>query len=428
MAVLRARVRTIPYQWVVVGLAVWASMGVAWPFQGLPVLYPFIQEDLKLSATQLGLITAAMLGGGIPTHVLGGLWLDVSGVRRVMTLVLMAQGLVVAAFFLGVSLPVILIVAVLAGVLEAPGYLGGARSLLDWVPRQRRGLATGLWSTGGAMGGIIAASVLPSFAQATSWQVAVLAVGGVIFLLGLVYGYLYRDAPQTGLVHPRVGLAALPILLRHLGLAGATIWASVFRALTYVLLTYLLLFLKDNLELSVVVAGRYLATAFFISLFARVGWGLVSDVLFKARRLVVCGIVGVVASIGFAGLSLSGNGKLAAGFDLSIRSPPGCLYPLLGSVVHCSGWRDGRSQPVGNGPGRLGNDLFGGAYGPPTAIWPAPGPNRLLHAYVGCRCGHGFHQHDDHGGSGPARVTSVAGCRCFLAMRILRVAFDRSMG
>ena len=310
MAVLRARVRTIPYQWVVVGLAVWASMGVAWPFQGLPVLYPFIQEDLKLSATQLGLITAAMLGGGIPTHVLGGLWLDVSGVRRVMTLVLMAQGLVVAAFFLGVSLPVILIVAVLAGVLEAPGYLGGARSLLDWVPRQRRGLATGLWSTGGAMGGIIAASVLPSFAQATSWQVAVLAVGGVIFLLGLVYGYLYRDAPQTGLVHPRVGLAALPILLRHLGLAGATIWASVFRALTYVLLTYLLLFLKDNLELSVVVAGRYLATAFFISLFARVGWGLVSDVLFKARRLVVCGIVGVVASIGFAGLSLSGNGNL----------------------------------------------------------------------------------------------------------------------
>ena len=142
---LRSRIKSIPYPWVVVGLSVIGSMGVAWPYQGIPILYPFMREDLDLTRGQIGFVTAGLLVAGIPTHVLGGWVIDAVGVRRVMTLVLVAQALATAGFFFGVSLLVILALAVLVGALEAPGFLGGARALIDWIPKRTRGVATGIW-------------------------------------------------------------------------------------------------------------------------------------------------------------------------------------------------------------------------------------------------------------------------------------------
>ena len=305
---LRSRIKSIPYPWVVVGLSVIGSMGVAWPYQGIPILYPFMREDLDLTRGQIGFVTAGLLVAGIPTHVLGGWVIDAVGVRRVMTLVLVAQALATAGFFFGVSLPVILALAVLVGALEAPGFLGGARALIDWIPKRTRGVATGIWTTGGSLGGFITAASLPAIAETVGWHVAAVVLGALILVMAGIYGSLYRDAPQRGVGHPPFNWETFRLLAAHRGLVVATIWGSLFRGLSFTVVTYLLLFMTEELELSKVVAGLYLSTAYVISAGARVGWGAVSDFLFRARRLPACGLVGMLATAALAGIALTGSG------------------------------------------------------------------------------------------------------------------------
>jgi ACS family hexuronate transporter-like MFS transporter len=304
---IRSRVRAIPYPWIVVGLSVIGSMGVAWPFRGIPMLYPFIQEDLGLSRSQIGLITAALLVGGIPMHTIGGWLIDVVGVRRVMTITLAGQALATASFLFGVSLPIILASAVLVGSLEAPGFLGGARAIVDWVPKNTRGLATGLWTNGGALGGVTAAVLLPTIAESFGWRAAAVILGGLILLIASVYGFLYRDARENQNAHPPFNWATFRLLASHRGLVVTTIWGSLFRGIHFTILTYLILFMTEELELSMVAAGGYMATAYVVSLGARIVWGAISDFLFEARRLPVCGIVGMLAAAGLAGTGMMGN-------------------------------------------------------------------------------------------------------------------------
>ena len=57
--------RAIPYPWVVLVLIVAAKMAGDSPNFGLPLLFPFIQEDLDLSRARLGLITSSQGAGGI---------------------------------------------------------------------------------------------------------------------------------------------------------------------------------------------------------------------------------------------------------------------------------------------------------------------------------------------------------------------------
>lgn len=307
-ATLRSRIRSIPYPWVVVGLSVLGSMGVAWPYQGVPLLYPFMQADLDLSRTQIGFIASALLVAGIPTHVLGGWLIDVIGVRRVMTAMLAGQAIVTAGFFFGVNYPVILALAVLVGALEGPGFLGGARALVDWVPQRARGVATGLWSNGGALGGVITAASLPAIAESFGWRVAAVVLGVLILVITAIYGSLYRDAPQKGAAHPPFTWETFRLLAIHRGLVVATIWGSLFRGLHFAILAFLILFMTEELGFSAVDAGRYLVIAYVVSLAARIGWGAISDFLFGARRLPTCGIIGMVATAALTGVSLTGNG------------------------------------------------------------------------------------------------------------------------
>ena len=63
----------------VVALAALIQGTLAWVNQGIPILYPFIREELGLTLAQVGLITSVLSGGGMVTSLLGGWLTDVWG-------------------------------------------------------------------------------------------------------------------------------------------------------------------------------------------------------------------------------------------------------------------------------------------------------------------------------------------------------------
>ena len=61
--------------------------------------------------------------------------------------------------------------------------------------------------------------------------------------------------------------------------------------------TYLVLYLKEKLLISVVMAGTYLATAQLCAGGGRVVWGIISDHLFGGRRKIVLVIIGIITTV-----------------------------------------------------------------------------------------------------------------------------------
>ena len=76
-----------------------------------------------------------------------------------------------------------------------------------------------------------------------------------------------------------------------------TIWAFCFVGLQLIVLSYLILFLVEELQYSEITAGRYLGMALFVSVIARIFWGAASDFMFKGKRKLTLAIIGLIAFI-----------------------------------------------------------------------------------------------------------------------------------
>ncbi len=296
--------RIVPYPWVVVVLALVSQMGGSWPGQGLPAVYPFIQQDLDLSRAEVGLISSALLGGAIATVFLGGWLSDVLGVKRVMVGFLVVLGLVMMGFWLVHSYLVLLLVGVLAGIAEGPGYPTSTKAIMEWIPQRTRGLAMGIKQMGVALGGAIAAAALPAIALAAGWRVAAVIMGGAILLIAVIFAVMYRDADHVQTAKPRMSLATLRALAQDRGLIIATLWGVIIVGIQTITLSYIALFLIDVVHMPKVAAGGYLAVAQLSSVIARVCWGGMSDFMFGSRRNIVLGILSGAAALGLAGISM----------------------------------------------------------------------------------------------------------------------------
>ena len=300
--------KAIPYPWVVVALVVVAKMAGMAPSYGLPMLYPFIQEDLDLSRAKLGLISSALGAGGVATAFIGGWLVDAGGVRRVMPLALVLAGSLLILLPLGPSLPVIIALALLVGMAITPEALAGIRAILDWVPWRTRALAMSVRVAGGPLGGAIVAGILPPVAVAAGWSAGAMVLGALIILIGIVFLALYREMPRERSPMPLMSLAIVRIFSQDIRLVFTTLWSAVFFGLASIFPIYFILFSTEVLEVSAVVAGGYIGTAYIASVVARVLWGAVSDFLFSSRRILVMVILGMLCTAGLVGLSLLGPG------------------------------------------------------------------------------------------------------------------------
>ena len=170
-----------------VSFMVWVMLGP---------LGPFIGEELNLSATQKGLMTAfPILGGSILRLVLGAL-ADRIGAKKAgligltLTMVPLLLGWLYATSFAA-----ILIVGLLLGIAGA-SFAVALPLASRWYPREHQGLVMGIAGAGNS-GTVLAALIAPRLAQSLGWH----AVFGLallpIAIVWLIFALTARDAPNT---------------------------------------------------------------------------------------------------------------------------------------------------------------------------------------------------------------------------------------
>lgn len=171
-----------------------AAQGIALPLLSLMVFInyvdrgnlataaPLIAPDLKLSASQLGLIISAFYWSYTPGHLLCG-WLSGKwGAQRTLAAAAALWSLTTAASALATGFATLLAARLLLGLGESAAFPCGSRIIAEQVPQHRMGMANGLLVLGTALGpafGVLAGGLIMAHA---GWRSTFLVLGGVSLL------------------------------------------------------------------------------------------------------------------------------------------------------------------------------------------------------------------------------------------------------
>jgi predicted MFS family arabinose efflux permease len=304
-------------RWAVLALIMAAQVMANVGPLGIPSIAPLIREDLGLSVTQAGSFLSAYYIGPVLISLPAGWLADRWGVRGAMIL---GQGLIAIGLFAAAV---------------APGLPGrdpgpGRRRLRRSEPHHdqgghgvvpQRATVVGLKQIGLPGGGALGALLMPPLALAFGWRVAVAFSAAVVGGLALLTWALYRDLPDpvsTGPARARTGFWAV-LANRDLWLVGIS--TLIFAGVQTVFLSFLVLYLRDVVELPLVMAAKYLVAAQVSGVAGRVLFGLLSDRLFGGQRRIV--------------LAIAGLGSIACALVLSGITPgtgPGLLVPLAAGI------------------------------------------------------------------------------------------------
>jgi NNP family nitrate/nitrite transporter-like MFS transporter len=309
-------------------------------------LAPFLREDLGLSATEQGLLTAIpLLGGSLFRPVLGMLADRIGGRRTAligMTLTLAtlflgwqfartAAHFYVLGFFLG-----------LAGASFAVALPLASR----WYPAEYQGLAMGIAGAGNS-GTLMATLFAPRLAERFGWAatfgIAMLPVAAVFIL----FAWLARDSPKR----------AAPTTLRAYGAVlkeRDTLWLSLLYSLTFGgfvgFASFLTTFFHEQYQVSRVAAGDFTTLVVVAGSLLRPVGGWLADrvggyrllVLLLAGSALCIGAVGTLPSVRaavallFIGMGFLGMGNGAV-FQLVPQRFPNSMGIVTGVVGAAGG-------------------------------------------------------------------------------------------
>jgi MFS family permease len=318
-----------------------------------PVMAPAAAPDLGLTAAAVGyFVTVAYLGSMIGTVTAGG-WVARFGPIRVSQagMLLCGFGLALAA---SGALPAVLAGALLIGLGYGPATPASSVILARAAPPGMLALTFSIKQTGVPLGTAIAGATVPTLVLGLGWQSAAMAIGAACALFGIAVAPLRqkydRERNPLAPASVRSALAPVVLVLRNRRILQLALASFIYGGAQITLVAYLVAFLTEDFDLSLVLAGFVMAASQLASVASRILWGFVADRLLSRR-----------ATLGMLGLGMGVTGLFALG-----AAPHWPLWALLAFAIALGatavGWNGvflaelTRLAP----PGRIG-DVTGGS-------------------------------------------------------------------
>lgn len=358
---------SLRYRWVILGVC-WLAYIVAF-MQRLSIgpLAPFLQEDLHLTGTEVGLFMSAASFGYLITTIPAGWLADKIGVRKMLLIGELTGGIFIAGMFFTTTFTWGLIFMGLAGLGMGCIMPATTKAIVGWFSLKERATAMGFKQTALNIGGIITAATLPTLALTLGWRYgfAIISITGII--IGIVSFILYKPPLQSGGINTPALVSSRPGRSLREILKAREIWLIGFAglcmcAVEHSTTAYFVLYSQQVLLLPVVTAGFFLALLMGGGAFGRPISGLISDrlwhgnrkkpyILMNAIACALCVIFAVIqpgsptwviiflclalgfSGVGWAGLHLTIAGEIA-GEELAGTVTGGvAMLSMIGAVV-----------------------------------------------------------------------------------------------
>lgn len=153
----------------------------------LSIAAPFIQDDLTLTATQMGIIFSSFSVGYAVFNFLGGMASDRYGAKLTLFVAMIVWSLFSGAVALAVGFVSMIVIRILFGMGEGPLSATISKMVNNWFPADQRASVIGLTNSGTPLGGAISGPIVGFIAIAYSWKVSFI----LIMIIGLIWAVLW---------------------------------------------------------------------------------------------------------------------------------------------------------------------------------------------------------------------------------------------
>ena len=271
---------------------------------------PYIQADLHLSDTQLGLVLSAFALPYALLQVAGG-WLgDRLGARRTLSWLAVVWAVATVATGLAGGLVTLFAARLLLGLGESAGFPSATQAMSRWLPAQLRALGQGIVHAASRLGNAAAPLIVGGLIALAGWRLSFWVLGALSLVWALVWVRSYRDVPRD---HPSITekeLRELPDGGAGAPARGRTPWRAMLPALLPVLvvdfcygwllwvyLTWLPTFFKNEFGLKLGGFALYTSLVLLAGVVGDLAGGRLSDELLRRRGPVLARRLPLVAGL-----------------------------------------------------------------------------------------------------------------------------------
>jgi len=167
-------------------------------FSAMPLLLPLIREDLQITFTQAGLLSAAATFSYALGQIPAGFLSDRYGPKRLFFIGLLGWSVLSVLLGLIEVFWLAVISQLLAGAFRALLFAPGMSLLASWFPPERRATAMSLYMLGGFAGTIVLSLGGPLLAAAYGWRPTFMLMAAIGIAAAFVYRHYAREKPRTG--------------------------------------------------------------------------------------------------------------------------------------------------------------------------------------------------------------------------------------
>lgn len=166
-------------------------------FSAIPLLLPLIRQDLQISFTQAGMLSAAVTLSYALGQIPAGFLSDRLGPGRLFFIGLLGWSALSLCFGLIHTFWLAMITQFLAGAFRALMFAPGLSLLASWFPPQRRATAMSLYMLGGFAGTIVLSLGGPLLTSLYGWRAAFMMFAALGIGAAFIYKAYAREKPRA---------------------------------------------------------------------------------------------------------------------------------------------------------------------------------------------------------------------------------------
>ena len=287
--------------WIVVGMLFIVTALSFLDRQILSMSIIKIKEDIPISDSDYSWITNGFIAGYALMFTLGGIFIDKFGTKLGLALSLAIWTIASGLHSIATTVTAFVIFRFILGVGEGACFPGVIKGVIEWIPVQKRSLATGIAIGGSAIGAVIAPLMVVLLLDSIGWR-SLFLVTPVISTIWIAFWLFFnnkknstykiqQDPESKG---RQIEKYSLKTVLKNKSAWTFILMRILFDPIFYFLMFWIPKFMSESRNISLDMIGKLFWIPFLVLGISNILGGYLSDKLFvktqsidRARKILM---------------------------------------------------------------------------------------------------------------------------------------------
>ncbi|WP_040151408.1 MFS transporter [Photorhabdus hainanensis] len=269
------------YKWTVLFIATITQACACFFVQGIGSIAPLLQQQMSLSAFQIGLLVSSAQLAPLVGLLVAGELLDRFNEKYVVSIGVFLVGMTLCFTLFFDNYYVILILLFILGIGYSSAQPGGAKSVSNWFPKSQLGFAMGIRQAGLPLGGALASLILPFLAIRFNWHFAFFASGCIAIFGATLFFIFYKDkdprAKQIRHINIISTIRNKMLMVKEPAMFNIMLSGACLTAIQYSVVIYLISYFYEELKISPSIGATLLFSALVSGVVGRIALAAWSD-------------------------------------------------------------------------------------------------------------------------------------------------------